>query len=538
MKFKYIGLLVVLVGVAISSCKEKETQFDNPYDGGLPPLGITVNRAQIPVPAAGQAGTEVKIAATGLMPYEGKLKFLFNGEEATNVKVTPEGVTATVPGRASSGVTAFVVDGQLVFGPDFRVFGLVNRDFTYKVVNGASAAVWKAVLLPTGNTLLLGSFQNFDNKGIVKPINRIVRTLPDGTIDRSFQSGFGANGLLNSFAIVGSSHFIGGGFSGYAQRDGLNNIAKIAASGVIDTMEVRTYTEKTKFVATFNGGVDAQVRYLHPSGGNKVIAVGDFKYYLSRRYDQPTSLYKDSVVVDSVDVRQLARFNMDGSLDRTWRFDPEAIGYGGLKGKSLPGGTGRISTLMHTDEKLLGWGQFTKFDDVPVGYIVRLNANGTIDNTFNVGGAGADNYIDFVSYNATTNKYLVVGRFKTFNGVSSPNMVLLNYDGSVDQSFKPKAFNGGTPYFAKQLDDGLTLVSGDFKTYDGVNRQGFLFVNKTGDLAPGYNTIGNLLGSVYRINDAMETQSADGKRALLIVGDFYVFDNVPTYNIVRVTLEL
>ena len=229
---------------------------------------------------------------------------------------------------------------------------------------------------------------------------------------------------------------------------------------------------------------------------------------------------------------------MDGSLDRTYRFDPEAIGYGGLKGKSLPGGTGRLLSLQHTDEKLLCYGQFTKFDDVPVGYIVRLNANGTIDNTFNVNGVGADYYITHVSYNAVTNKYLVVGLFKTFNGVSSPNMVLLNYDGSVDQSFKPLPFGGGYPFFAKQLDDGLALISGDFKTYDGVNRQGFLFINKTGDLAPGYNTIGNLLGSVNRVSDAVETKSADGKRALLVVGQFYTFDNLPTNNIVRVTLEL
>ena len=538
MKIKYISLLVVLMGIAFSSCKEKETVFDDPYEGGIPPLGISVNRAQIPVPSAGQAGSEVRIAATGLMAHKDKLKFLFNGQVAEIKGVDEKGITVVVPGMASSGVTAFEVEGQLVFGPDFQVFGLVNRDFTYKVVSGANDAVWKTYKLPNGNTMLLGSFTNFDNKGIVKPINRIVRTLPDGTIDRTFQSGDGANGLLNSYAIVGSSHFIGGGFSGYAQRDGLNNIAKISAAGVIDTMEVRTYTEAIKYVATFNGGVDGQVRNLHPSGNNKIIATGDFRYYVSRRYDQPTSKYRDSVVVDSVDVRQLARFNMDGSLDRTWRFDPEAIGYGGLKGKSLPGGTGRLSSLMHADEKLLCWGQFTKFDDVPVGYIVRLNANGTIDNTFNVNGVGADFYINHVSFNAVTNKYLVVGFFKTFNGVSSPNMVLLNYDGSVDQSFKPKIFDGGTPFFAKQLDDGLTLVSGDFKTYDGVNRQGFLFVDKTGGLAPGYNTIGNLLGSVYRVNDAMETKSADGRRALLIVGDFFTFDNVPTNNIVRVTLEL
>ncbi|RZL16232.1 MAG: DUF5008 domain-containing protein, partial [Pedobacter sp.] len=83
MKIKYIGSLVVLIGLAISSCKEKEQVFDDPYSGGIPPLGIVVNRAQMPTPGGGQAGTTVTIAATGLMPYWEKknLSFLFNGEE-------------------------------------------------------------------------------------------------------------------------------------------------------------------------------------------------------------------------------------------------------------------------------------------------------------------------------------------------------------------------------------------------------------------------------------------------------------------------
>lgn len=535
MKFKYISLLVVLAGVLINSCKQKDIVFDDPYKGGIAALGITVNPQQVPVPASGIAGTTVTIAAKGLLPLKEKLTFLFNGEKSEILEVTETAIKVKVPAKASSGITAFVVEGQLVFGPQFKVTGLVNLDPTYKVVSGTNGTIMKAIEVTGGNFFLLGDFTNFDNKGVVKPINRIVRTFPDGTWDRSLQSASGANGILSDMAILNNQYYIAGGFSGYAQRgDGINNITRISTAGVIDTLLATTYTGRLKFATTFNGGTDGSIRSVY-TYQNKIIATGSFRYYLSRRYDQPSKLLKDSTIIDSVDVRQLARFNTDGSLDKTWRFDANAIGYNGIKGKSLPGATGFLSSLMHTDGKILAYGGFTKFDDAPVGYIVRLNEDGTIDKSFNPGGAGADYYINYVSYNETTRKYIVVGTFKNFNGKPAVNMVLLNYDGSVDESFVTKKFAGGYPGFAKQLSDGLIVVNGDFKTYDGVSRQGFLIVDTKGELAAGYNTIGNLFG---RINDVVETKSADNKRALLIVGDFNIFDNQPVRNIVRVTLEL
>lgn len=545
MKFRYTSLVVVLAGLMIGGCKEEETTFPDPYAGGKAPLGIVTNAQQVPVPASGEAGTEVFIAATGLMKEDGtprfvrntELKFQFNGEVAEITEITAAGIKAKVPARASSGVTAFAIDGQLVFGPTFTVTGRVKIDPTWKSTIGANATVTKGIRLPDNNIMILGDFTNYDNKGIVKPINRITRLLSDGTWDRTIQTGAGANGFVNDMAILNGKYYIAGDFGGYAQRGGgISKITQINSTGVIDTVSKETYLKRSVFVSPFNGGVDRVIRSVYAFGG-KLIATGDFNYYLSRRYDQPSYTYKDSTVIDSVDVRQLVRFNPDGSLDRTWRFLPNAIGYKGLPGKSLPGGTGRLFSIMHTDGKLLCYGEFPKFDDATVGRIIRLNADGTIDQTFNPGGAGADDIISSVSFNATTNKYVVVGRFKTFNGVAALNMVQLNYDGSVDASFAPKAFEGGQPYFVKQLFDGLSVIGGDFKTYDGVSKNGFLIVDKTGALATGYNTIGNVVGSTQKLNDVLESTSVDGKRALILMGSFSTFDNKPYNNIIRVTIE-
>ncbi|MES2828844.1 MAG: DUF5008 domain-containing protein [Bacteroidota bacterium] len=539
MKFKYTSLVIVAAGLLIGGCKEEGTEFKNPYEGGKEALGIVTNAQQVPVPESGEVGTTVTIAATGLKKYmdSKELVFLFNGEKGDIVAVTDAGIQVKVPARASSGVTSFQVGGQLVFGPVFTVTGRVKVDPTWKSTIGADNTVVKAYRLPDNNIMIMGEFQNYDNKGIVKPIRRITRLLKDGTWDRSLQTGEGANGTVNDMAILNGKYYIAGEFGGYAQRGGdISRITQINSTGIIDTVGVETYLKKTKYVSPFNGGVDKTIRSLYAFNG-KLIATGDFTYYLSRRYDQSSYTYKDSTVIDSVDVRQLVRFNSNGTLDKTWRFLPNAVGYKGILGKSLPGGTGRLLSLMHTDGKILCYGEFPKFDDATVGRIVRLNADGTIDATFNPGGAGADDNIASVSYNATTNKYVVVGRFKTFNGVASLNMVQLNYDGSVDVAFKPKVFVGGIPYFVKQLSDGLSVVAGDFKTYDGVARNGFLIVNNLGELASGYNTTGNVLGSTQKLNDVLEMTSEDGKRALLLMGRFSTFDSKPYNNIIRVTIE-
>src|SRR5215217_5092403 len=534
MKLKYTGLLLICAATLMSSCQKESEVFSDPYAGGKDPLGIIVNKQQVPVPAAGEAGTEVTITVKGAKKYkdDGSLKFLFNGEEGEITSVTEDVIKVKVPGRASSGITSFMVGGQLVFGPDFTVLGKINKDFTYKVVNGTNNYIVRALTVQNGNNLFLGEFTNFDNKGIVREIRRIVRTLPDGTYDRTLLSGSGSNGTLRDLAVVNNFWYIGGTFSGYAQRDGISNITRLTNAGQIDTVQTATYENRTKFVSRFNGGTNGEIMHVYPSG-NRVIVTGNFTYYVSRIYDQPSRLYKDSTIIDSTDVRQLARLNVDGSLDKTWRFDPNAPGYKGKLGRSLPGANGPGTTLMHSDGKILFYGQFSTFDNVNAGNIVRLKADGTIDETSNAG-TGSDEFIQYVSYNATLNKYLAVGRFKSFNQTPSLYMVMLNYDGSVDQSFKPKAFEGGLPLFCKLFDDGLALINGNFKKYDNVARNGFFVTDQTGELKEGYNTIGNLSGQVF---DILETTSADGKRAWLLVGSFYNFDNQPTNNMVRVTVE-
>ncbi|NRF41706.1 DUF5008 domain-containing protein [Pedobacter foliorum] len=537
MKSNLKVLIFALTIFIIGGCKKSKEVFDPPYQHGKPALGIKINETQKPVPEEGEPGTVVTILATGLEQYKDKLVFMFNGEKADVTEITETSISVKVPKTASSGVTSILIGGNIVFGPDFKVKGLINFDPTFRVVNGTNGPVAAALKLDEGKYYFVGGFTNYDNKGTAVPINRLVRTSLDGDIDRTLRVGTASNGYLSNMLAVGNQFIIAGGFSGYNQRkENISNITRLNTNGTIDTVGIKVFNPPTKpetikFFPRFNGGTNGFISKIY-NYQDKITATGDFRYYISRRYDKP-NLYqtKDSVILDSTEIRQIVRLNPDGSLDKTYRFNAGT-------GKGLSGANGFVISYMHTKAgtnagKMVLVGSFTTFDDAPVPYIIRLNADGTKDAGFNVG-SGASSTISSVTYNETTGKYLITGTFKTFNGSPSNGIVMLNADGTEDKSFVAKTITEGYVYGAKQLSDGLIVVFGDFKKYGNVTRNGFMILNPNGELAEGYNATGLFNGS---LNDVIETVSADSKRALLLIGQFNRFDNAPVQNIIRVTLE-
>lgn len=528
---------VTLGAVLLLGCGKDDESFEEPYGEGKPPLGIVMDPTQTPVPATGLPGTEVRISATGLPEYENRLVFRFNGEEAEITDVDESGLTAIVPDYGSSGVTSVSVGDIVVFGPAFEVTGKIRVDPTFQAVNGANGPVYHVLDLEDSKRLMVGEFTNYDNKGVINPINRIVRTFSDGGYDASLRSGRGANGTLYWIMPFQDKYVISGFFSGYDQRPGnISNVTMLNNNGSIDTMGVETFrrpdqTDTIKYFPKFNGGTDGGIGRVF-NHQDKLLLTGSFRYYLSRQYDKPNKYEtRDTVIVDSIEMRQLVRLNADGSLDKTYRYNENT-------GRGLPGGNGSVGALMHTDEglkdKVLLFGSFTTFDGQSASRIVRLNADGTIDESFQAG-SGADNTISSATYNPETGKYLIEGNFRSYDGEPVERMAMLNSDGSLDRSFVPKKLNeGGGISLIKQLSDGLIVVGGSFRTYGGVTRNGFMILDETGELAPGYNATGIFSGFLA---DVIETRTEDNKRALLLIGGFYRFNNNPVSNIIRLVIE-
>jgi uncharacterized delta-60 repeat protein len=114
----------------------------------------------------------------------------------------------------------------------------------------------------------------------------------------------------------------------------------------------------------------------------------------------------------------------------------------GTPDKSIGLGTfnGEVKDIkVQSDGKILVAGDFTYYKTVKTNGIVRLNPDGSVDNSFNIGSGaiGAGYSGDEVNAIAiqVDGKIIIGGNFILFNGNNINRVARLNYDGSLDNTF-------------------------------------------------------------------------------------------------------
>jgi uncharacterized delta-60 repeat protein len=121
------------------------------------------------------------------------------------------------------------------------------------------------------------------------------------------------------------------------------------------------------------------------------------------------------------------------------------------------------------DNKILIAGDFKKINGIEVNGMVRLNSDGSKDNSFNVG-TGANINIANIAVDSK-NRILVCGYFDTFNSVSELNGIIrLNSNGSIDTNFNLSGIDGLINLYATDIaiaEDTLALIIG---RNDDINR--------------------------------------------------------------------
>ena len=139
--------------------------------------------------------------------------------------------------------------------------------------------------------------------------------------------------------------------------------------------------------------------------------------------------------------------------------------------------------------QLIVVGDFTTYNGVQANKIARLNANGTIDTSFNSGGYGADNSLQVVAYDSISNKILIGSNDGgvCYNGNCTNGLVRLNYDGTFDSTFNSGGSGisgGGNSIIDIRLDStGKIYITGWFNQYNGVSRgAGYCRLNNNGTL--------------------------------------------------------
>lgn len=155
----------------------------------------------------------------------------------------------------------------------------------------------------------------------------------------------------------------------------------------------------------------------------------------------------------------------------------------------------RIETMVQQpDGKILIGGWFVDFNGTPSRLIVRLNLDGSVDNTFNVGTGfeGTSSYVNTIALQPD-GKILVGGNFLSYNGVTRHRIARLHPNGTLDESFVPgTGFNSDVNSIALQS-DGKIVVGGIFSKYDwlnngGINRQAICRLNSDGSLDNSFDS--------------------------------------------------
>ncbi|MBE7189918.1 MAG: hypothetical protein INR67_16640 [Jatrophihabitans endophyticus] len=291
-----------------------------------------------------------------------------------------------------------------------------------------------------------------------------------GDQDPTFAVGPDANGFVRAVAVQGDDQTLVGGEFTTFQGQSRNALARVHTDGTLDA-----FNPGLAISGYSSDGPRVEAVAVQPDG--KILAAGSF------------------TVLNQTAGGGVVRLNADGSLDTGFNVGSGVVDDGGEVGvayalKVLPNG------------QILVGGAFQSFNGVAVAGLVRLNADGSLDPAYNAGGAGvaANPYGQDVRAIALQDdgRVLVGGHFSAYDGQAANCVARLQGDGTLDPSFN---VGTGPDYGVLSLavqGDGKILVGGGYSSFDGNNNvEPLLRVNADGSLDTGFYPTGNV-----KINEA------------------------------------
>lgn len=308
----------------------------------------------------------------------------------------------------------------------------------------------------------------------------VARLHPDGSRDTSFGWGFtpplGGQAMavhpIDDGYLVGGS-FVGGGFADHLVRLAMNG-------SVVGAFDLNV-----------NGDVRAIERAIDASG-----------FYIGGEF----------TAVNGVIRHRIAR--LTSTLEADNAFAPPVF-------------NGAISAIAPlADGKVLVGGSFLSVDSQPgAGYAVfRLNANGSLDNSFHFDIPAGIQNIQSIAVQAD-GRILIAGDFLVTVGSETRRRVArLDADGSVDLSYEPPALNGLVSRMQMQP-DGRAVIVGAFTGVGLANRIARL--NHDGSADAGFALLQDP-------NDDVFTVAVQRDGGVLFAGEFTQITNVAALRVARI----
>jgi len=351
-------------------------------------------------------------------------------------------------------------------------------DANFRPIVGGQANLSGLLVQPNGQVIASGSFYRANGE----LYDGLVRLTSGGGTDTAFVP---STGQIRSVAL---------------RPDG-----KLAVSGVLDA---DGYTDLA--LLNSDGSTAAEGT---AGGGTSLLAQPD-----------------NGLIVTTFHQPGVARFLADLSADTSFA---QKMGSGISNAFQPDGELDRVNIAVLHGSRILAGGSFSTFSGTARQNLVRLNADGSIDAgfaspTFTVATFRTEVFALAVQPDG---KVLVGGRFSTVNGSSSPSLVRLNVDGSVDPSFhSPFDDNGLTVYALAVQADGKVLVGGNIQLIDGSNIYDSLVrLNTDGSRDTEFQA--DVHGTVYRL-------AFSSPNAVLLAGEFDKVDGVARYGLARYQLSV
>lgn len=313
--------------------------------------------------------------------------------------------------------------------------GAVDVSFTTEALKDYTAAadVYAVAQQLDGKLIVGGSFHSVG--GAVA--HNVVRLQSNGSRDLSFDSSNPSGRAIADVMALAvrpdGEIFVAGYFSTYAGAN-RNSIALVNPDGSLDP--------------TFNppSGLtdyDPEIRALATQPDGKILVGGFF-----------TSL-------NGVPRYNLVRLNPDGLLDTSF-------------GLSVGTNHSVRTILIQDDGKILIGGGFTAIDGVAHASIARLNADGTIDSSFDSGSGMTNDYGEIGSIYALARgpdgSVYIGGSFSKVNGVPRNNVAKLTSTGALDTGFDPgTGTNSIVRAIAPPVANSGPVFGGLFSQYNGAS---------------------------------------------------------------------
>jgi uncharacterized delta-60 repeat protein len=392
---------------------------------------------------------------------------------------------------------AIQLDGKILIGGNFTSYNEVNRsriarlntdgslDTTFAIGNGANSSISSIALQPDGKILIGGNFTSYNGVNC----SRIARLDSDGSLDTTFSPGSGFDANIESISLQSDGKILVGGFFTSYNAITRNRVARINIDGTLDT----SFEPST--------GANASIYAVKQQPDGKILIGGGFTSF------------------NSVAINRIARINIDGTLDNS--FNPGS----GVDQFFVQ------NIALQTDGKILISGFFSNYDNVSRNRIARINVNGSVDDTFaQISAFGANGVVRTVA-KQDDGKILIGGEFTSYNGFKRNRIARLNADGSLDTSFDPGS--GVDQFFVRIIiiqPDGKILIGGGFTTYNGVPRTAIARLNTNGSIDTSFDPGNGASFSILSI-----VLQSDGK--ILIGGGFTSYNGVGRNRIARLNAD-